>query len=476
MQRPTFRILDNLMPMLSPSQVETARCPRRWYYKYVEKHPEPKKQAALDGSAIDKIVELAIKQRKLPSSEGWGPVALAALQYLAKNLAGTSKIPQVMLSAIPFGGALFGGFDSDRPVAIDVLDELRIEEPHRRDARGNPVPLVMDLKTTGDKKWVKSKDVLEKDLQLLVYVRAASIRFLITYGYEPPEVDARWCYVIRNVDKPRVFPVEMTLTQKMIDDGEKAWQQRIVEVLDLALARDAGTLTPEGAPKNTQCCYDYGGCAFGYKFLNVCDLDPMEMVPGMSNTLSQADIQAMLAQNGLMPNTQPAQAAPAQTLMNAQPGLPDLQNPQQLVAAQQAQMQAFIAQQQAQAQQAQAQALAQQHAAAAQAPQAQAAPQYTPEQIQAFLAQQQAHQAQAQVQYTPPALQPAPAAAPTPAAAPPAGKKRGRKSNAERAAIAAANAAAGITTPAESDDGPSEEEARAAWNTVFDFIASRLGD
>lgn len=322
-------VFDTTMPTLSPSQMETAECTMQWYYHYVEKIPKAEKRAASDGSTIDKLVEGAIKTGQLPSSDGFGVVALVALDYLARPGAQA----QVVVTGVPFGGALFGGWTEGRPSAIDVLDEVRIKDPTEVDERGNPIPHVMDLKTTGKRKWIKTREMLEKDLQALIYARAASLRFEARFGYLPPHVDMTWLYVIRDIKKPATFPVEFFLTQKMIAEQEEAWQPAIARALDMAVRAAKGQFQKTDARKNLLCCGKYGGCSYGPRFRGNCELTAEEQY---MTSMSEAQLAQILTQNGVSmpptgPEAQPMQGQPQQGGL-PQPMQQELPSPQMQLA------------------------------------------------------------------------------------------------------------------------------------------------
>lgn len=499
------------LPMLSPTQVELSACEMAWWFKYEEKLPDIPKKASSDGFAIDRLVMAAIQSRTLPPlGSEWGPVVRAALHGLEWDT--RALIPQVMISGCPFGGAFFGGWDENRPCAIDALDETT----GVLDDRGNPLPFVQDLKTTSDKKWIKSEKTLRVNLQALVYARAASLRFLARYGYLPAVVHMRWVYAIRDCENPRVYPVAWTFSQEDIDAGERLWEPRIARTLEIACRAKEKSLRKEDCSKNFDKCGDFGGCSFGPKGHGACEMSLVEIYSSYSRkkdtsmtALDQTQIQGLLQNTGVLPaqngqggpqypqNTQPGQQGAGQTLL-PQGSLGELQSPHQVLQGQ--------AQQYAPPQgQAQQYAPPQQYAQPPQyAPPQGGAPQFAPtslpppqpNQTQApqyaqppqYQQQPVPQQYQQQPQAAPPqqnfdpgqvqqylAAQPGmpqqgqqpPPAASTPAPAPGA-KKRGRKTNAERAAMAAAQ---GLPAP---NGGEDEDELADAIDTIVDSIVSRV--
>lgn len=471
------------LPMLSPSQVKLAQCEMAWWFKYHEKKPDIPKKATQDGFAIDRIVMESIQTGRLPASGGWGTVACAALHGLEWD-----KRPlqaQVMISGCNFGGAFFGGWDENRPVAIDALDE------------SGEIPFVQDLKTTGDKRWVQSEEKLRKDIQALLYARAAQLRYFARTGKLPERVNMRWVYVTRNPTNPKLYPVAWTFTAEDIDAGEKLWEPHISRTLEIACRSKEGTLVEDDCAKNTDKCGDYGGCAYGPKFHGCCNLSLIEMYQIHSKkktdeTMTQLDPNQIagllsttgmpLQQNGQQGAQQPQQMGQGQPLIqHGTASMSELQNPQQQLHAQQQhhqQMQyaqgvgqQFVPQQPQNAPQFAPTTFGQQQ----QPPQQfQQQPSYNPAQVQAFLG------AQGQI---PNNGQQLPAQLPA-NIDPPAPKKRGRPSKADQAARAAQQntpgaqlsvVQGGYAPTGGGEDGDDEsEDLREALETVIDIIVTKL--
>ncbi len=139
----------------SASQIKLFnRCPRRWYYKYIEKLPTPPPSDALKyGTLIHEQVEAQIQgdeapiREKAPAPLQLYPHAIPYLQHLWRLYhAGWLLVEKDIHIDTPSGVPIIG--------RADVV----------------MVGRVVDHKTTSDKKYMLKPDALAQDLQAQIYM------------------------------------------------------------------------------------------------------------------------------------------------------------------------------------------------------------------------------------------------------------------------------------------------------------------
>jgi len=140
---------------VSASQIKLyTRCPRRWYYQYIEKLPTPPPSKALAyGSLIHEQIEGQIQGSNTPDRD-----LIAEPLHLYKQ-------------AIPYLQHLWRLYHAGW---LLVEEEIRIETPSGVPIIGRAdvvsVGRVVDHKTTSDKKYILKPEELAQDLQANVYV------------------------------------------------------------------------------------------------------------------------------------------------------------------------------------------------------------------------------------------------------------------------------------------------------------------
>lgn len=333
---------------LSPSQISCLECPRKWGFRYLDKIETPDLPSAAAGTAIHACVEEYYRTGVILNALSWhARVATAALAYLPPYAARPHS--EHIVEGLACAGGVFGrstsaGADvTGREVRIDVYD------PHRRssfvigpegrewsrvDRKGRPVPLVCDLKTTGDFKWQATVVKLRgdghgrgMDAQVLVYGKKAIVDFIAAYGEAPDEIHCRWVYALRDEQKPRARVTDFVVTPTEIAAAEQEWSVPVRAIrLFRSLFRQRGFGSTQ-LPVNVSVCEKFGGCGYGpgssrNPGLNICQLtDEEEMRRIMPNDTESLNSLLARFQTGVAAQAPAAQvAATATTPPSLPPG------------------------------------------------------------------------------------------------------------------------------------------------------------
>ena len=148
-------------PKVSASQIGAYRlCPRRWWFKSVQRLPEPKTPALIFGDRFAKAVEQQLLGNPVvPTGDAAADVTIARMLDAARAYF-PEPMPRIrpehaISFEVPGGGEMTG--------AIDVLD-----------LRG-PVPIIRDHKTRAARRYAPSVQELAGDLQLTIYAHAVAL-------------------------------------------------------------------------------------------------------------------------------------------------------------------------------------------------------------------------------------------------------------------------------------------------------------
>ena len=211
----------------SPSQVELyRRCPRLWYDSYILGLKAASTPAQELGTAVHAVLEAYLKDGTPPPDTTAGNIARVGLHLLPPpgvvRVEGKVEIPG---APVPMVGI------------IDWIDE----QP------GAPLT-IGDHKTASDKKWVRTKDQLEVDVQLMSYVH---------YGFSR-HPDAKIAKALHTYFGTRgeawADQVSVLVTHKMV---QNVWDGICETIRDM----QADAVKDEPAVKQIPtACSAYGGC------------------------------------------------------------------------------------------------------------------------------------------------------------------------------------------------------------------------
>lgn len=156
-------------PYISPSALETAKsCEARWGWAKLEGIREPESPAQALGTSVHAELEAWL----LHATPVRSPILLPALQYFPRPMA--------------------PGMTAEKPFAIKIT---RTNDDGTRESvifvglkDCEQYDVVFDLKTTSDLAWMKSPEVLEKDIQATVY----ALVNMQTTGHS--RATCRWVY------------------------------------------------------------------------------------------------------------------------------------------------------------------------------------------------------------------------------------------------------------------------------------------
>lgn len=240
---------------VSASQINTFRdCPRKWWLQKIKKLSTPSSSAAEMGRRIHSILEDYLTKGVMPDNSTEGLIASRGLEYLP--LPGTSAVELPIHEKMPL---------TDSPV--DVLGYVDCLYLPRKEGE---LPIILDHKTTGSKKYTKNELEMETDVQLHVYARALfanseydnAILRLVYYGTRAPFA----------------FPVEITVNR---EQNEEQWTKILATINEM---EQTASKEEQDVPQNWSSCSKYGGCAFQAQ----CMLRPKkEEEEDMSNNLAQ---------------------------------------------------------------------------------------------------------------------------------------------------------------------------------------------
>ena len=214
---------------VSPTQVESYRaCPRQWYTKYVLGMFTPSTPAQELGTAVHTVLENWLRDGTPPPETAAGIIAKAGLHLLpAPKTEGLHVEGMVEIPGAPM-----------RMVGkIDLTDERP------------GVPTVFDHKTASDPKWVKEKEELAGNVQLISYAQ---------YGLSKhPNVGIiRVVHTYFGTRTAWAKQVEMTVSRKKVEEEWAGICGTIREMQADAVKDEADVVQVPSA------CSAYGGCPY----------------------------------------------------------------------------------------------------------------------------------------------------------------------------------------------------------------------
>lgn len=333
-------------PILSPTQHDKLdQCHAAWGFRYLDGQKVEKASSA-KGTAVHAAQEIYFKQRMLPPSDEIGNIAMCGLKFCPHPDDSLGIEHYFALEVEP------GYWERGK---IDIYDPLRIahfetehligtyaDEPGpwlpyhanpEHPAYGKPIPLIVDHKTTGDFKWMKTDAVLRGttllrgDPQPAIYGHKAGLDFKAVHACLPEWVHFRWIYYLTKKGDTRARAVDLRMTPDAIRANLMRW---LPDSDIIAGYHGAGIKTGNDLPKKGgSACLKYGGCDYGPKHLNICHLsDGGRFKAAMATNLPLSQqVNAFLGtgaqqpaapQGGMFGTQQPAaqtQQAPAATSM-----------------------------------------------------------------------------------------------------------------------------------------------------------------
>lgn len=240
---------------VSASQINTFRdCPRKWWLQKIKKLSTPSSSAAEMGRRIHAVLEDYLTKGQMPDNSTEGLIAQRGLEYLP--LPGTSAVELPIHQKLPI---------KDAPV--DVLGYVDCLYLPRKEGE---LPIILDHKTTGSKKYTKNELEMETDVQLHVYARA------LFANSEYDEAILRLVYY--GTRAPFAFPVEITVKR---EQNEEQWTKILATINEM---KQTAEQEEQEVPQNWSSCSKYGGCPFQAQ----CMLRPQkEEEKDVSNKLAQ---------------------------------------------------------------------------------------------------------------------------------------------------------------------------------------------
>lgn len=228
------------MKHVSSTQVKTFdRCPRKWWWGYVQKIPTEQSWSMTLGTQIHKEIEDHLTgESEVPE----GSLAQAALPLLPDKseelLVEHGINMQVDETDIKYVGRV------DLVVLSDV-DE----------------PVVIDIKTTSNiAKWAMKPSKLSDDVQMNAYAMGVFLDYAPVADY----VRVQHLYVQtrgRNISKS----VGVRLTREHVEARWADIKESVYRMVDVEKEEFQNSI-----PANKSACSDYGGCPFA----NVCSASP----------------------------------------------------------------------------------------------------------------------------------------------------------------------------------------------------------
>ena len=239
------------MILLSASQLELYKdCPRKWGFRYLDGIVTPPHPAALLGTEVqdEQIDPYLLTGRGFDFSRPSGEIAQKLVPLLP-----APQSPGLVLRRkfeIPSPSGLFsyrGEFDiyaADSKIVPGLV---------------GGVPLLGDIKTTGNLKYAKTAEKLCTDIQAQLYA------MVILFEEPTDELDAVWFYT-RTRGAPKAERHHVRLIASHV-----AEQFKIID----ALGKECATIkvqapTAADLPPNARMCDAYGGCPFR----SICNLSP----------------------------------------------------------------------------------------------------------------------------------------------------------------------------------------------------------
>jgi hypothetical protein len=287
---------------VSATQIDAYRsCPRKWWFRSVRKHPEPKTDALIFGDQFSKAVEARLRGQAIPK---FNEVADATIERLLS--AASSFYPEPLPGIFPERKIEFDLDGAAKMVGyIDLLD-LSGPEMHIR-----------DHKTRAAARYAPSQTALTTDLQLTIYAHAIMReypdRVFGTVGHinyiKPPKGKEADLQYIRNEWEPDVFLRSVPLDRPTVETTMRAVKSDVA-----AMSKLADTNIPvEAIPydQSERACFQYNKpCAY----CAICPRDFMLKMPPPppSNNPRPANAPPppLPPVNAPLPQSRPANAPP----------------------------------------------------------------------------------------------------------------------------------------------------------------------
>ena len=229
---------------VSPSQINSFNeCKRLWWYQSVLGLQTPQRPSAALGTAVhDQLEAYMDKGTKPDENTEAGRIAKAGLHLLPEPGTAWTELKmhaddtQRLWPQISIAGVRVNGY-------IDLCDIT------------GEVPLVLDHKTTSDKKYAKTREELLYDPQMILYgsfvLSACDTQEISAEAVEGGHV----VYLTRGA--PFAQKTTVTLTRQHLAAERKKLEGTVNEMKTLSLAR-----SPDAVPGEPNSCDNYGGCHF----------------------------------------------------------------------------------------------------------------------------------------------------------------------------------------------------------------------
>lgn len=265
---------------LSPTQIDTYRmCKRKWAWGYIAGIKSPPNRFAKLGLDVHDVLEEFLKNGTAPDRNTQaGKIAIPGLKFLPS----------------PGQAIVEGKF-------VWELPEHGFNLTGRIDWR-EMVPAFGDHKTTSDFKWMKTVEVLETDVQAIIYAA------YILYVMNANNVRGRWVYY-RTKRTPASKKVDFEFSREHVD----AQMVGILETGREMVAWKRGTREATDLPYDAKACDAYGGCFYREKHCNLTSKERLVSLmaqESLKDKLARKKAEAQ-AQNKPQPQINPPENAQA---------------------------------------------------------------------------------------------------------------------------------------------------------------------
>jgi len=249
------------MKHVSASQITTFRdCSRKWYFDKIVKLPRTSTAATELGSLVHEELENWLREGRAFSDSLAGHIAQSGVHLLPR----------------------------DQPVHIELSleDHLPIKDSPVKvvgfiDALYPAMSMILDHKTSSNRRYTKTERELANNVQLMLYAKAwldhsHQERVTVTHVYYGTK-GARWSH-----------RVEATVTR---DHVEKQWigiRRTIEEMMHASQAPNAGIVNP-----NYQSCEKYGGCPYAGECFHADRHTPHEPTEEVNNMTPEERMKAL---------------------------------------------------------------------------------------------------------------------------------------------------------------------------------------
>ena len=273
---------------MSATQIDTFElCERKWGWDKIARVPRKPNKFLDRGIDLHDIAEAFLKTGALPPETDAGRVFKPGIKYLPAP--GTCIVEGKFFwypENEPFG--IVGKIDWERQDIVGIGDH----------------------KTTSDKKWIKTPEELQTNIQVVTYcARTASAR-------EADEVACRWLYYIWNPKRPKAVPVDFVMPLPHIVEQ---WE-RVAEIGRRMVLRLEQQCEVTDLPYSIEACGKYSGCPY----LELCGIPPAERIKSLMAQLSLKEKMAARAAEkaAVNPPEQPASEPEPQPQPEAQAAAP----------------------------------------------------------------------------------------------------------------------------------------------------------